>query len=396
MPFWSRRRRQPESEAELPAHPDAERPAHGSAPAAGAEELELALDTLAGLLRAYGSGAFDLEGVEAEGIREASERWAQHLLVGTDEPGKTRIETADEERGEDSGARARRRTNWNGIRHFFTGHREKEGRYVRESLTDLRDAIWAFIQALSRTAMAERGEEGRVMRQMHRLRVAVERDSSRELKQQALAAVQLLQEISDQRRERHQLEMAALGKRVEAMRDQLEDVQQQASLDALTGLANRAQFDSQIQRIVDLGVLFGRPASLLMVDLDHFKWVNDNHGHLAGDAVLRAVADQLRRVFLRKDDFVARFGGEEFAVLIRDDGSEVVELAAERILQAIRDLTVPHGRTTLRVTASVGAAPLVPGESSNDWIERAARALYAAKQGGRDRHVVADRATRAS
>jgi diguanylate cyclase (GGDEF)-like protein len=124
-----------------------------------------------------------------------------------------------------------------------------------------------------------------------------------------------------------------------------------------------------------------------MLDIDHFKWVNDTHGHPCGDQVLRETAETLVRCFKRKDDFVARYGGEEFAVVLRDLDLKTARTVAERGMGAIRILEIHRDGLPepLRITVSMGIARLRPGETAAAWIERADRALYQAKNGGRDR-----------
>jgi diguanylate cyclase (GGDEF)-like protein len=135
--------------------------------------------------------------------------------------------------------------------------------------------------------------------------------------------------------------------------------------------------------------LVDEPACLLIADIDNFKHVNDRHGHTVGDATLEAVARELSRSFPRRSDVVARFGGDEFAIILRDaTGVDGGRLAA-RFLEAVRQLEVsgPHGEVP--VTASVGVAEALPGELADNWFARADRALYAAKAEGRDCVVIA-------
>ncbi|MEC4672099.1 MAG: GGDEF domain-containing protein, partial [Nitrospirota bacterium] len=122
----------------------------------------------------------------------------------------------------------------------------------------------------------------------------------------------------------------------------------------------------------------------LMIDIDHFKQVNDTYGHRAGDAVIRQLADRTVLTFPRKTDFVARYGGEEFVVLLQDSSLEVGRGLGERLLEAVRQSLFQHEDQELEVTVSVGLAELISGESSGSWVERADRALYEAKQNGRN------------
>ncbi len=166
---------------------------------------------------------------------------------------------------------------------------------------------------------------------------------------------------------------------------------EQAACDGLTGLYNRTSLDEHLERIVDLRNLFGREATLFLIDLDHFKWVNDTHGHPAGDTVLREVANCLKDCFSRTEDFVARYGGEEFVVVLQEGRSEVTARLSERCLHRLRDLEFDvgeKGEENLRISASLGVSVLHRRESSGSWLERADQALYEAKNSGRDRVVV--------
>ena len=180
-----------------------------------------------------------------------------------------------------------------------------------------------------------------------------------------------------------------LAKRIRMLTEQLAEARREGALDALTRLNNRKAFDAFIARVVDLGGVFHQPVTLLMVDIDHFKKVNDTFGHPTGDEVLRGVADLLARTFLRKSDFVARYGGEEFVIVLADTPIPATRALTERFRTALKTLRFQRGGRVFGVTVSIGVAEIKPGEQFEPWIERADRALYAAKQGGRNRVVEA-------
>jgi diguanylate cyclase (GGDEF)-like protein len=124
---------------------------------------------------------------------------------------------------------------------------------------------------------------------------------------------------------------------------------------------------------------------MLMIDVDHFKAVNDRHGHHAGDLVLRALADRLREV-LRQADVVARLGGEEFAALMPETDMPAALLAAERVRQICQAIGPQlEGFADMGVSVSIGVAQWRPGETLDHLLERADAALYRAKRGGRNR-----------
>ncbi|MBX9244889.1 GGDEF domain-containing protein, partial [Actinotalea ferrariae] len=161
----------------------------------------------------------------------------------------------------------------------------------------------------------------------------------------------------------------------------------QADHDALTQLPNRRRLDADLAVEWDRSQRYGRPLSFLMVDLDHFKRLNDAHGHLAGDAVLHDVAAAVA-AGLRSTDTAYRFGGEEIAVLLRETGAADALPIAERIRAAIASVRVPG--VDARVTASVGLADRGDAmHAATDLVEAADAALYTAKRSGRDRVALA-------
>jgi diguanylate cyclase (GGDEF)-like protein len=160
--------------------------------------------------------------------------------------------------------------------------------------------------------------------------------------------------------------------------------------DGLTRLLTHASFMDKVEQAVkrrERGAT--APLTLVMLDVDHFKQINDTHGHQAGDRVLVSLASLLRR-HLRRTDVSGRYGGEEFAILLEDIGAAATGRLVDRLLDAFRRIehTTPDGRT-FRSTFSAGVAQWQPGMDRHSWIDAADAALYAAKRAGRDRvHVV--------
>ena len=170
--------------------------------------------------------------------------------------------------------------------------------------------------------------------------------------------------------------------------ENLDRARREALTDDLTGLPNRRMFDSALSGRLENMHRYGWRFGLLIVDIDHFKAFNDEHGHSAGDAVLAGVSKTVLGA-VRAGDVVARWGGEEFAVLV--EASDVAGLrdAAERIRVLVARSEVRHEGLPLPVTVSVGGSLAVPGDTPERLFERADGALYAAKNSGRNRIEVA-------
>lgn len=167
----------------------------------------------------------------------------------------------------------------------------------------------------------------------------------------------------------------------------LHQAERRAATDALTGIGNRRHLEECLERRLEEWETRRRTFGALMIDVDHFKAVNDSAGHAAGDAVLRTIARSLTHA-TRGDDDVARFGGEEFVVLTEAAGTDQLLALAARIRMVIAQGRYP-GLGELRVTASIGAALVHDGDSSETLLARADQALLAAKAGGRDAVVAA-------
>ena len=155
--------------------------------------------------------------------------------------------------------------------------------------------------------------------------------------------------------------------------------------DALTGVVNRKAFDERLDAELAFGLRHESPLSLVLLDVDHFKKVNDTHGHPAGDAVLRGVA-AVARSQARETDLVARYGGEELAVVLPETDAAGARAIAERLRAAVEGTAHATEQGSLRVTVSVGVATWPGGgQTPDELLTTADRALYRAKQTGRNR-----------
>ncbi len=202
-----------------------------------------------------------------------------------------------------------------------------------------------------------------------------------------------------------QRENATLERRLEdstrevaKLREHLEQVRRDAMTDALTNLANRKAFDEELDRACAHAEATGKPMTLAVLDIDHFKRFNDTWGHQTGDQVLRYVSSVIGRV-AKTPRVAARYGGEEFAVIFPGEIGSVVETALNAIRTEIGSRNLRRRSTNDElgaVTVSIGLAQKLPGETATALLERADEALYASKRGGRNRVTAAERMDQAA
>jgi two-component system cell cycle response regulator len=174
----------------------------------------------------------------------------------------------------------------------------------------------------------------------------------------------------------------------ERLRDNVQMSIEMAITDALTGLYNRRYMETHAGTLVEQAAARGKPLTVLVLDIDHFKHINDTHGHDAGDDVLRDFALRIRKC-IRGIDLACRYGGEEFVVIMPETDLAVATMVAERLRRRIAGEPFPiqRGARALEVTISIGIASLGTGDTAADVLKRADQALYRAKRDGRNRVV---------
>lgn len=189
------------------------------------------------------------------------------------------------------------------------------------------------------------------------------------------------------------VDVTNLVRRTQDLENRVHRLARDSATDALTGLANRRQFDAVLAVEWNRAARSQAPLSLLMIDIDHFKRYNDHYGHLTGDRCLQRVAATLKACARRAGDLVARFGGEEFVLLLPGVALDEACETAQQCLERMQELAVPHAASPVAgfVTLSIGVASHVPdaNASAASLINAADVAMYRAKSGGRTRYEVA-------
>jgi diguanylate cyclase (GGDEF)-like protein len=181
----------------------------------------------------------------------------------------------------------------------------------------------------------------------------------------------------------HRAQIRDLNRSVKHLEREQRTLRSQLDQDALTGVSSRTSLLRELKEAMARSAKTGQPLCLIMADLDHFKVINDTHGHVTGDKVLTEVAARIRAA-LREFDVVGRFGGEEFVIMLENTSHHTAQLIAERVRSRIGTEPINVGGKSLRLTISQGLSVRRDGDDSQSLLSRADAAMYKAKQGGRD------------
>lgn len=340
---------------------------------------DTALDATGALLRIWGKHAFDLDQLDVQTIKDLREKWARHVLVAEPYPGADLDADAADRRGD---------RNWPGLRDFAIQLRKRENAYVTSSLKDIRQVLGDLVNSLGKVLVEDQEEQAEIVNQISHLKGVIESNAPLEaIKREAMEVISAIGRITESRQQTHHTMLGALTEKLQSMRAELSEARREMELDPLTRVYNRKAFDQHFLRTFELSKLSSQPVCLLMVDLDHFKHINDRFGHPAGDLVLKHFADCCTHTFPRRGDFVARYGGEEFAIILQETTIDAAGMLGERLLQAMRNLSLNYQGQEVRATVSIGIAELSIADDASVWLQRADSALYCAKESGRNRLV---------
>lgn len=346
-------------------------------PLAATEEVDVGplLDAFGQLLSAYSQGGFDLPGRPASDVTAELEPWRLHAVLGIPVEG-----------GEHSALGNR---NFNGAARAFAEVRRVEQRLVESALTDLRECLWACVNRVHVAVQADIEADSATATQMKRVQQAIQGLETGAVKDEVLQAISSIEHISRTRRDQQHASFAQLAERVNSLATELEEVRRESETDVLTGLGNRKRFDVAIERALHLHAISRTPLSLLIMDLDGLKQINDTLGHPAGDSVLANFASNLSKVFLHDTDVLCRIGGDEFVALLPGTKLDLAERMANRLVENVAALEPLDGPDSLRIGVSVGYSEMRTGEGLTSWISRTDAALYDAKASGRGRAMAA-------
>ena len=331
-----------------------------------------ALDTLGCVIRTMGEVSFPLaDGKSPETFQEICGEFACHVENGAPVPALDIAQSADGRR------------QWSRIRRFFIDRRTDEKSFVTDRLGDYRGVVENLVEGMRQIGQRDQETEQRIRENLSLVENAIDNGNLPEVQAALRLTMDNIEETFARQKEEYENQISTLNDRMSNLREDLVAVQEETKRDPLTDAFNRGAFDEAIGKSMNMHFMLNQPLALLMIDLDNFKQVNDNHGHSAGDEVLRSVGECLARSFIRKSDFVARYGGDEFAVILPDTSAENARPLIVRFLENFAALDFPYATEDSKVSCSVGFTVAHNSDTALQLVERADSALYEAKAAGR-------------
>lgn len=335
-----------------------------------------ALDTLGSVIRVMGDESFPLEKeIDPAVFPVMCSEFARHVENGAAVPSFDIPQSADGSR------------EWGRVRRFFADRRHAEKSFVTERLQDYRGVVDDLVTGLRDVGQRDQTTESSVRESLINIEDAVATGILPRIKAALTETVSQINDTFSEQKKEYETQLHELNERMSSLRQDLVAAREEMKRDALTDAFNRGAFDSAIMQSLNMHFILQQPVTLVMVDVDNFKYINDNFGHAAGDEVLRAVGDCLARSFIRKSDFVARYGGDEFAVILTDTPAEFCGKLMQRFLEHAREISVPSAPGETLVACSAGYTEIADDDTVTSLLKRADKALYQAKAEGRDRAV---------
>lgn len=332
-----------------------------------------ALDTLTSLIRVLGEESFPLDkDSDPELFPSICSDFARHVENGAAVPALD-IEL------DNSGKRE-----WKTVQRFMVDRRRQEKIFVTERLGDYRGIVNDLVSGFREIGHKDENAAANVRKCLVSMQDSIGEDELPKIKTAMAETIAQVHEIFAEQKNHYEAELKRLNDRMSSLREDLTATRAEMKQDSLTQTFNRGAFDMAITQSVNTHYFSGEPVSLLMIDLDEFKQVNDSHGHTAGDAVLRAVAECLARTFIRKNDLIARYGGDEFAVILPNTKVKDGMKLAERFLNQVRGIGIESQDEVISVSCSVGCTEALHEDTVETFINRADKALFEAKAKGRN------------
>jgi diguanylate cyclase (GGDEF)-like protein len=379
-----------------PAEPDITRPDDHSRPT-GALELEQTLnkilDTLNAVTRLLGRHAFDTSERSAAEFEQACEAWSRHILVGTESPDSLAASSVEDlgalpDAEPDSATSATAiplaERDWNGLYHFLQHQRLMEEQAVANTTSTLRDLVLDSLDTFGEVLDDDQDFTREIEHMLGRLRQAAENQPIEAMRTEILQTAQLISELIKTKGQGNNTQLEDMRTLIQSSRQEILDMRRELEQDPLTGVHDRGTLEKALEKLGKYATFVREDLAVLLIDVDHLKQINDLKGQAAGDAILRGVGRALIKAFPSKDDFVARFGGDEFAIILSQTDVETAMRLANRCVDLFHRLDIPWEGESLSCSVSIGVAEYNHEEGITACLSRADAALYQAKSNGRD------------
>jgi diguanylate cyclase len=333
--------------------------------------LDGALDTLGCVFRTMRDVSFplDLEGDTHE-FATACDQFACHVEHGGAVPLYDIPQAADGDR------------QWARMRRFYVDRRRDEKTFVTERLQGYRGVVGDLVNGLRQIGQRDRETETSVKQSLDAIETALATGVLPEIRAALTETISAIGETFALQKKIYEEKINELNERMSGLRQDLVAVREEMKRDPLTDVYNRRGFDTAIAQSLNMRFILSQAFTLVMIDLDGFKTINDRYGHAAGDVVLRAVGDALARSFSRKNDLIARYGGDEFAVILSDTSLENSKQLIGRLIQYVTAIAVPNAPHDVHPGCSVGFTDIAVDDTVETLVNRADRVLYEAKAEG--------------
>lgn len=277
------------------------------------------------------------------------------------------------------------------LRQFFNSHRIDETTYFLQAFEDFKTIIWGFADQLKEEVKDQRSNDQYIDAHFKELRDAVESNSIEKLRTKSKEFISKYVEVQNKKENGKQKRLNSIKRNLNQFKKKLSEAQHTMNHDFLTGAYNRRFFEEQVKTFGAVAEIGESKSVMMILDIDHFKKINDSYGHDIGDFVLRECVGTIKKLFTRENDVVARLGGEEFAVFLPDYTMDSAMKKAEEVLDTIRKQVFVHGEHQIRFTVSLGLSEWRSSDHFETIYKRCDQALYEAKTSGRNKIVVADK-----
>lgn len=269
-------------------------------------------------------------------------------------------------------------------------HIKKQKDYLKDREDEFKEIIDLLTKAMAVVDHDNQVYNEKIYRQSEKLEKITLLDDIKKIKNKLIGEVENIRKTVKEKELRDSEKLEKLSAKVNTLNVELEKAKEESVKDGLTGVYNRKAFDRYVQNLVERNTVTKAPFSILLLDIDDFKKINDNFGHQTGDRVLVATAHKCREL-IRSDDFLARYGGEEFVVVLSGaslrNAVKKGKLICKEISKARYALEEGNKNTIISITLSIGAGVYKKGDTAETAIARSDKALYAAKQAGKNRVV---------